>query len=460
VADQSGNTIYWVHYGYGKPGLWSLWNLGSWYCGFFAGEYYLELRYPPLVGFMVNGVRFSIVLFLATAATGHPKACAQDLSVWDQDLATAGYSRPDDYRNRLHLSGIKHPILFLSEKRIAVTFLVRGAKAGLTTHEHPGASYVIKTAFLDVASGAMEKTKIWSNAADHFDLVPAGADQFAVVDRNETTLYSESLEQIAGVKHKVDTVFAEGPSPNRKMFPDLNYSTWALESSPTGKTLVAIHQGGSMAMLSHFSADHLQPLGEFTQSSFLSSATSDEFFAYTEFDHRRDVSELYIRPLAGSSADVRKVDVQRCTDPAFIGDGFLLVTGTCSYLLLIDTTGQRAKEKILDQNPALRQEAARSGQRMASRPVSSSNGRRFAVTEFQFVKGSSWRDKGPSSKDVSIVVYDVAGMVPVFSLPQTAHVFVLGYALSPDGSLLAVLRDNLLSLYRVDKSAGSTSVEH
>jgi hypothetical protein len=379
---------------------------------------------------------------------------AQDRSLWDQDLNTVGYSRPDDQRNRTYLLAIEHRVVFLDEKTIAITFLSQNDTIGLTTAQQPGAPYVIKSAFVDVASGVIQKTMTWGNATLEFKLAATDAGQFAVMDRSGITLYSETLEQIAHVKHQSDSVATEGPPPNRKMFPDSNNNYWLLEPSSTGKTLVAVHSGGFTAMVRRYSATNLELLSEFKQPSFFSSSASDERFAYTKFDAPgRRIATLYIRPLTGDMSDVHKVDVQNCSAPDFISDELLMVTGTCSYLFLIDTNGRKVAERRLDQTISLGPLPFRNGQRMASRPVPSRNGQRFAVTEFQLAEGSSWRDIGPSSKDVRIVVYDVAGLTSVFSLPQTRPVSVLGYALSPDGSLLAVLRDNKLTLYRIGGSA-------
>ena len=371
----------------------------------------------------------------------------------------AAYSKPNDPKNLNNYLELKHRLVFIDNETLAVTFLARNDSVGLTTPEHPGAPYVVKTALVDVTSGAVQKTSIWGNSGDPFDLVAVEGGRFAVLDRSGITIYSQGLEKVAHVKHQQDDVETEGlpPKPRKTA---LHVNARFLESSPTGRTLASIHLGAYVAMVTQYETSHLELLNQFKQDSFMSRTVSDTQFAYTRSP--KSGITLYIRPLTGETADVHKVEVQDCDAPAFINNELLLVTGLCPHFFLIDTNGHVLAEKHLDpQNEPKTGMLPSKGQHVASRPLLSRSGLRFAVLESQLVPGSSWRDTFPSRRDSRLVVYDVAEFAPVFSLsePKPKHGTVVGgaSALSPTGALLVTLRDSKLTLYRIDKPRKSAN---
>jgi hypothetical protein len=377
---------------------------------------------------------------------------AQDQPVWVEDLTLAGYSKPDDAKNLNDYLEIKHRLVFIDDKTLAVTFLGRNERLGFTMPGQPGAPYVVKTAFVDVSSGAVQKTSIWGNSGDPFDLVAVDGGRFVILDRSGITLYSQELEKVAQMKHQPDDVETEGLSSKRRKTA-LRVNARFLESSATGKTLVSVHSGAYVAMVRQYETSHLELLNQYKQDSFISRTVSDTQFAYTRSP--KSGITLYLRPLTGKG-DVRTVEVQDCDAPAFISNELLLVTGLCPSFFLIDKNGQLLAEKHLDpENETPVGMLPSKGRHVASRPLVSRNGFRFAVLESQLVPGSSWRDTFPSRKNSRLVVYDVAGLASIFSLsePESKKGAVVGgaSALSPSGALLAILRDGKLMLYSLER---------
>jgi len=373
--------------------------------------------------------------------------------VWEIDLRSIGSTVPTERRYLANVGSVHHWLVFLTDETLAVTFIAGNQQTGITTKQQPGSPYVLKTASIDSQSGAVQRTKMWGNSGDIHDLVALEKGHFAVLDRSGVSLYSETLEQTAQIKHEPDTAEADGPSPDRKMFPDLSHSYWSLAVSPTRKTLALVHSGAFTAVVRRLNPVNLEMLGEFKQTSILRYTISDDLLAYIKFDHKRGVGVLHTRQLTGADRDnVSTLDIHNCSDPVFANNEMLVITGGCSYLLIANSGGHQLIERRLA-NSTTSTFGPRTGQRMASGPLPSVNGRRLAVTEFAFVEGSSWRDRGPRSKDIGIVVYDLQELSPVFSFPEPDDTTVMrAYALSPSGELLAILRDNKLTVYRVSEA--------
>jgi len=370
-----------------------------------------------------------------------------DRPVWATDLSAVGSTVPTEPRDRARLLTFHHRLEFVNDDLLSVTFLSRNLNHRMTTSEGPGGDYVWMTALVNVHSGEIQRTKVWANASDVFDLAIVDRNRLAVLDRWGIRLYSDTFEQLGYLKHTSDTVATVGPSPNRKIFADLNYSEWSLDVSPTLKTLAVLHRGGSVTAVGLVDAIHLEPRNRFTTPSFFSSTISDEHFVYTTFDSAaRRIARMHVRNLIGSdTADSQKIAIPNCNSPRFLTSDLLIVTGMCSGLFLIDTAGHQVATRHMDfRSDSLRPQ---NGQRVASSAEPSRNGDKLAVTEFRYVQGSAWRDTGPRSADVTIVVYDAA-LKPVFEL-LCSEGKVLAYSLSPDGTLLAVTVDHKLSLYRL-----------
>jgi hypothetical protein len=120
-----------------------------------------------------------------------------------------------------------------------------------------------------------------------------------------------------------------------------------------------------------------------------------------------------------------------CQSVAFINNSVLAITGGCPLLMLLQS-GKKIAEIY---SPKYR---------FGGEVQPSRNGQRFAFVRSQ-TKDGTWR-----ATKVELCVYDlkartevsVANVVP---LPQLK----LAFALSPDGSLLAMQTDSLLRIWRL-----------
>ena len=118
-----------------------------------------------------------------------------------------------------------------------------------------------------------------------------------------------------------------------------------------------------------------------------------------------------------------------CDSAAFVSDSVLAISGNCAHLFLV-----RAGEII--------QEISAPAYRFGSDFRASRRGNRFAFSRSQSISNTD------RIFNLDVCVYDIEQKriiftVPVNPLPQ----YKLGFALSPDGSLVALQSDNLLRVW-------------
>jgi len=381
---------------------------------------------------------FLVGIGTAWAVTGDP------VPLWEFDLDKVGYTQPNG-KSWIYARGLHEPIFFLDSKTLAVTYPVDNSHVGLTTSESPGGRYVFATALLDVGSGEVQKQGTWGNVFDAFAIAPVAGSRLVVLDRLGISLYDKSFRQLARISHERDTVATEGPprSPqSRKLFPDVNIDYRLLKVSPTGNTFVAVHSGGHAAVVYVLDSTSLDKITEVKQSTMISfsSDASDTIFVFANWALGLPArAQLHLVPFRPPERPSSTISLNDCGEPKFVTDHLLLMTGPCSELLLLDDKGQQIAARDL-------------GGYRAANLGPSRDGSRFAVDLFKVKPGSSWLDRPPKLVDGRLVVYDTVRLDPIFVLwprPRSSIKYRGSYALSPDGNLLAVLRDNRVMLYRV-----------
>jgi hypothetical protein len=346
------------------------------------------------------------------------------------DLRSLGYLPPVAERDIRSLDFLDAPVAFLDSETLAVSFLVANEHPGFSKRDAPvGSPVLFHTVLLDPLNGHVHQQRSWANAGDWLTFLPLHNSHFLVQDADRIGVYSKDLSEIASAK-----IHLTG---------DL-YPRFAV--SPSGDTLFAFSdsydaKNSWRTRIDMLDPDNLTPKSSTFTAGHRFETTSDTQVVYAAAMEPPIPLHLFVHNTDGTShskthelfdpgqTTAKTIASSRCSTATFVSDSVLVISGDCGHLFLA-RTGEIFQE-INDVDF-----------RFGSDFRASREGNRFAF--------SRSRSKPNSDKvfNVEVCVYDIQRKriiftVPVIPLPQ----FKLGYALSPDGSLLALQSDNLLRVW-------------
>jgi hypothetical protein len=156
------------------------------------------------------------------------------------------------------------------------------------------------------------------------------------------------------------------------------------------------------------------------------------------------LSELLIRTGDGPWRTICRVlngQGDTCGSPQFLSNDVLALLGSHRFQVVAPKIGGEALLKA----------SFRDDEWLGSRFYASADGKRFAVGVSEHKGGSAFFDVSYNSVLKRIVVYDIPSRQPVYTLDAKKSKIKTfsGLALSPDGSLMAILVDGVIEVYKV-----------
>jgi hypothetical protein len=346
------------------------------------------------------------------------------------DLRSLGYLTPVAERDIRSLGFLDASVAFLDDETLAVSFLVANEHPGPSKRDAPmGSPVLFHTALLNALNGQLYKQRSWGNAGNWQVFLPLRNSRFFVQDGDQIAVYSKDLEEITTAR-----IHLTG---------DL-YPRFAV--SPSGETLFSFsdsydRKNGWLTRIDIIDAGHLtsKPWTFTVGHRFETVSDARVIFALALqpsaplhlFVQRIDQpAPSETRELFAPQQDTAKaIAGSGCDSATFVSDSVLAISGNCAHLFLV-----RAGE--------ITQEISAPAYRFGSDFRASRRGNRFAFSRSQSISNTD------RIFNLEVCVYDIERKriiftVPVNPLPQHK----LGFALSPDGSLVALQSDNLLRVW-------------
>jgi hypothetical protein len=225
---------------------------------------------------------------------------------------------------------------------------------------------------------------------------------------------------------------------------------WNLHTSLTGKSILVEYHYPE-ATYQWLDSDTLQPQDASWSNSLpvLSISDDKEIASFRDTyvkSKGTNISETLIQPRNGADRTVCRVIVGQgvsCGTPEFLSNDLLALWSPHEFRVVPKTGGDILLKATFREDEWL------------GRPFQpSADGKRFAVTVWAHKGGSAFLDIDYHSVLKRIVVYDLPSRQAVYTLDakQQKVKNVSAVALSPNGSLLAILIDGVVQVYRVPET--------
>jgi hypothetical protein len=357
----------------------------------------------------------------AVSAAGSP--------AWRVDLRSVGFTgfAPEKETWGLHLR--PNPLCFSDDKVLIATFITREDLTILARRGQPGEPLPLRLhgTFLDAEAGKVESTKEWSITRPRGGIIAVGGGKFAVLTPEMIALYLPSLEVVRDLK-----LSAEQQS-----------HLWDFRSSPTGKSIVVEYHYPE-ASYQWIDTNSLLPQPISIPTVAFSISDDDVAIVRNPFIQSKGfLAEVLIRTADGPWRTVCRVlpgQPGHCGSPEFISNEVLALLMPHELSLISKTSGD-----------ALFKATFRDDEWLGPRLNASADGERFAVTVWAHKGGNTFSDVGSHSVLKRIVVYDLPSGQAIYTLDAKRQNIrdVSGVALSPNGSLMAILTDGVVEVYRI-----------
>jgi hypothetical protein len=393
------------------------------------------------VRYLLAILLFSVLASDATSADSDSIQLALEL-----DLRSHGYAFLSSERDQRAYGLLENTVAFQDNHTLAVSFFAyNDQQPGLSTRGLlSGSPFVFRTLFIDVAHGTERAERSWANAGNYNSFVPLEDGRFLVQSLESITLYSIDLEKLA--------------KRDFKLLGDL-YPRFA--TSPSGRTLYKFQDVWIKEVSKWFTRVDaldqltLQEIRSLIISGQVSESVSDRQVAYA---HRMSLSSvpwdqssetqlnnLFLKNFIShdrlikfpkpESEDGKKLARYNCSSATFLSTELLAISGGCSHLVLLQPAGLTSEKIAVDID--FRKQSV--GPQFATARQSG----KFAFTILKIEHSSK-------VKNIELNVYDIASRKvlsrhTVRPLPRAKFWF----ALSPDGTLLALQNDEKVFVWRV-----------
>lgn len=383
---------------------------------------------------------FFLAISLTTLSRAHGRnglpasgAGPADQSVWRVDLHSYGY---DGYKpsREFRTAGTLHPLCFLTDGTLVASFLRHDSAPALVPrdgkNEHP---LKLHSIFLSPQVGRVRATRAWATPHPYVDVFAAHDGQFVVLLPGKLTLYSPDLEPTRELSIPV-------PAPPASLA--------GVDSSPQGGS-VLLTEIGINSTSYWIGTDGLRVLRSWRDSLGVSSA-SDRHVAFRReyLTQNGFVGEVRLRDPSGTERLVCRGSLGADCGPAqFVSDDILAVVQPHDFRL-IRIDGEKLFAEHLREEDWL-------GQR---RVAVSADGTRVALTAWAHKGGNAFFDIGWRAVLKRVMVFDVRSRSWAATLEgskwKLGYEDLLGIALSPDGSLLALMdATGIVRVYRLPMTA-------
>ncbi|HKV63133.1 MAG TPA: hypothetical protein VJO16_14560 [Candidatus Acidoferrum sp.] len=347
------------------------------------------------------------------------------------DLRPIGYLYPVAERDFRAYTFLRDSVAFLDDGTLAVSFYRKNERPGLFPRDGtPGSAVVFHSVLLDPLTGSVMGQRTWGNAGNWNALLPLENGCFLIQDEVWVKVYSRELREIASKKLEMpgDILPRFSVSPSGHSL--YEFQDW-LDTKRGWLTRIDLLDPATLlTKQSKITPGHQFETVSDTRVAYFPTAIKGalRLFVYAIDDSSPAKSPELFDQNTGTAKDLTK---SGCESASFVNNDVIAVTGNCPSLMLI-RSGEEFAEVYLP-------EYWIGGE---IRP--SSGGQRFAFSRMK----RKMRHSHITYLD--LCVYDFAQHKVVFTTavsPLPQHKFA--FAISPDGSLLAMQSDGLLRVWRV-----------
>jgi WD40 repeat protein len=383
---------------------------------------------------------------------GHKVLPSSMAPIWQLDVGAVGYRALEQRYEAGATRPQVPPLCFAGRKYAIVTFVTREVSSGLPRRDSQEESlpYRLHVLFVDAKSGELQATRVWPTASQSATVMPATGGNFLVLTPDKLRLYSPDLLLLNELNLQLSLQAHEG--------------WWQFSYSPNGNNLLI-----SYDVDSRYYRFQWIDLNDLTVLRCWQEDTKANLWKGKE-----DLNVLggrlgsiyddeMVMPFQRGFFLTRKLDgpwdLVRFTRPVITTDWFeflnrhLLLSAERSHvehgtgnITLIHTNGEVLFEQELSDREQYRWLA------------SSSDGSKFAVAIERGKGGSVTLDIAPHYTLDRIMVYDVPARQWIYTIDGKMQGIegISGLAVSPDGSLLALIsRDGILKLYSLPRATSS-----
>ncbi len=347
------------------------------------------------------------------------------------DLRKLGYLRPAAERDFRAYILLQDSVAFLDDMTLAVSFYRKNDHPGLSRRDGtPGSEVVFHSVLLDPVAGSVRGQRTWGNAGNWNALHPLENGSFLIQDEEWVKIYSREFKEIASKKLEVpgDLLprFAVSPSGHSVY----EFQDWYDAKRGWLTRIDVLDPATLLAKQSKLTPGHQYESVSDTRIVYFPTAFQGalRLFVYNINDSSPAKSpEL----LDQRSSTAKVLSKSGCESATFIDNAVLAITGNCPSLMLI-----RSGEEFAEiHSPEYR---------IGGEIRPSSGGQRFVFSRTRM------KERPSRISYLELCVYDLAERRVVFTttvIPLPQHKFA--FAISPDGSLLALQTDDLLRVWRL-----------
>jgi hypothetical protein len=371
---------------------------------------------------------FGAATFL-TAGSSQSQSITPKITV---DLRPLGYTVPTIERYVRALSFLDNAVAFLDEDTLAVSYFVKNDHPGFSRRDGAPSGHVLfRSAFVDARTGSVSGQRTWSNAGYWNAFLPMENGTFLVQANDWVSVYSRDLHLL----------------PRRRLL----YAGDLLprfEVSPSGRTLYAFQDWqppGARSWSTKIAL--LDPATLELKQAQITPMHSDEAVSDRQVVFRVNPTQLILESYSPESSSgtvktpPRDSDVGKrlrdsgCTSMAFVSNSVLAIGGACSHLILLGIGGLFSDVLMAD---SYFKDKTVGGDFHSSR-----DGNRLVFLLYG-------REDRSKQRTCEVDVYDMGERKVVFrSEISPSPRMKMATALSPTGSQLAVVSDNLVRVWQL-----------
>lgn len=334
------------------------------------------------------------------------------------------------------------PLWFLGNDRLVTTFLTRERVETLACRDatEPVRPLRLHAVFFDAASGHVSATREWPTPSSSAGILAATSQgNFVVRAGDRIMAYSPTLDPGPELRLRWET---QAGGKYREY--------WSHYTSPSGRSIVLDrHLPSGQKEYRWIESTYLQELHFSTDlldmPHFIWVPSISDTAAASMRESREILLEVWVR---GVTTPWRRIcgPPSDCATPVFVNNDMLLLVDL-HRLTLVATDGRVLFTQGFPYEDWLHT--------FHWDLAVASDGGRFAVVVTTPKGGSTLLDIGPRYEPVRLMVFDIPSLSWVYTLDTKRLKIkkISALALSSDGSLLAILRDSIVEVYKVAVSA-------